>query len=94
MFDISKLTYNEKPKEFTIDSQKITYQRIKPKLSNLKTEEEFKIAEEYIKEQTGFKDDEFIKLLARASYADKSLLPTEKDIRNQRKKMIKKLNKK
>ncbi len=78
MYDASKFTYKPEPI---------------PKLKDITTAQEFIEAEKFYRKMYKWKDDEFLKLFVRVTCAEKSLLPTKKDLEKQLRKLKKKMRK-
>ena len=76
-YDVTKFNYKpEKP----------------PKLKDITTGQEFLAAEQFYRKMYHWSDDEFLKLFVRVTCAEKSLLPTKKDLEKQLRKLKKKVN--
>lgn len=72
------------------DSSLFNYESPKiPKLKDISTGSEFIEAEKFCKKLYNWSDDEFLKLFVRVTCADKSLLPTKKDLEKQLRKLKK-----
>jgi hypothetical protein len=75
------------------DASKFNYKpETPPKLKDIKTGQEFIQAEKFYKQLYQWSDDEFLKLFVRVTCAEKSLLPTKKDLEKQLRKLKKKVN--
>ena len=75
------------------DASKFNYEPEKPpKLTNITTGQEFIEAEKFYKKMYRWHDDEFLKIFVRVTCAEKSLLPTKKDLEKQLRKLKKKSN--
>jgi hypothetical protein len=74
------------------DKLKFNYVEKPPKLKDIKTGEEFIEAEKFFKKNYQWTDEEFLKLFVRVTCADKSLLPTKKNLEQQIRKLKKKAN--
>lgn len=89
------LTGPKKDNNFYIPKECITYERpTLPQPNSIRDAYQFIEAEKLVKEITGWKDDAFVKLFVKVSYAEKFMLPTKKDLEAQMRKMKKRLNKK